>query len=174
MGDAFEKCSKGKPYLDTLGYVHVALGCFLGWVTMIENVMIGKCWLKKKLLIWWNGLRDLLLTLFSKDLHPRLKDLLSFPKLFKTSEKLLLVRNVMEMLGQIMLLYDELFEKNKVKYVDLVSFCSCHSLFNFLLSFFFIGCPRFYIKFQICTYPVYILATWIWRSKFATNFSRGN
>ncbi|XP_020238970.1 glutathione S-transferase U17 [Cajanus cajan] len=39
MEDAFEKCSKGKPFFggDMIGFLDIAFGCFLGWLSVIEH-----------------------------------------------------------------------------------------------------------------------------------------
>ncbi|KAI4328351.1 hypothetical protein L6164_020710 [Bauhinia variegata] len=40
MEDAFGKLSKGKPFFggDRIGFLDIAFGCFLGWLSVIENV----------------------------------------------------------------------------------------------------------------------------------------
>jgi glutathione S-transferase len=39
MEEAFEKCSKGKPFFggDMIGYLDIAFGSFLGWLSVIEH-----------------------------------------------------------------------------------------------------------------------------------------
>lgn len=50
MDDAFEKWSKGKPYFggDKIGYVDVVFGCFLGWLSVIENKYDRKVLIEEK------------------------------------------------------------------------------------------------------------------------------
>lgn len=38
--DTFTKCSKGKKFfgVDTIGYLDIALGCFLAWLRVIERI----------------------------------------------------------------------------------------------------------------------------------------
>ncbi|XP_057543223.1 glutathione S-transferase U18-like [Amaranthus tricolor] len=40
LEDAFEKCSKGKPYfnVDHIGYLDIALGSYLGWLRVVETM----------------------------------------------------------------------------------------------------------------------------------------
>lgn len=40
LEDAFEKCSKGKPFFsgDNIGYLDIALGCYLGWLRVVEKM----------------------------------------------------------------------------------------------------------------------------------------
>lgn len=40
LDDAFGKCSKGKPFFggDKIGYLDIALGCFLGWLKATEKM----------------------------------------------------------------------------------------------------------------------------------------
>lgn len=39
LEDAFIKCSKGKPFFggETIGYIDIAFGCFIGWLKFIEE-----------------------------------------------------------------------------------------------------------------------------------------
>ncbi|CAL5196957.1 unnamed protein product [Lathyrus oleraceus] len=50
MEDAFEKCSKGKPFFggDRIGYLDVAFGSFLGWLSVIENEYERKVLVEEK------------------------------------------------------------------------------------------------------------------------------
>ena len=40
LEDAFVKCSKGKAFFggDTIGYLDIALGCYLGWIRVTEKM----------------------------------------------------------------------------------------------------------------------------------------
>lgn len=40
--EAFEKCSKGRDFFggESVGYIDIALGCFLGWLKAVEK-MVG-------------------------------------------------------------------------------------------------------------------------------------
>lgn len=40
LEEAFEKCSKGKPFFggDQIGYLDIAFGCFLGWLKVTEKM----------------------------------------------------------------------------------------------------------------------------------------
>lgn len=42
LEEAFVKCSKGKDFFggDSIGYIDIALGCFLGWIRAME-MMLG-------------------------------------------------------------------------------------------------------------------------------------
>ncbi|CAK8561565.1 unnamed protein product [Lathyrus sativus] len=50
MEDAFEKCSKGEPFYggDRIGYLDVAFGSFLGWLSVIENEYNRKVLVEEK------------------------------------------------------------------------------------------------------------------------------
>ncbi|KAH7653239.1 Glutathione transferase protein [Dioscorea alata] len=57
LEEAFEKCSGGKPFFggETIGYVDIALGCYLGWLRATEK-LIGITFLdetKTPLLCHW-------------------------------------------------------------------------------------------------------------------------
>lgn len=38
LEDVFAKCSKGRPFFggDNIGYLDIALGCYLGWINVVE------------------------------------------------------------------------------------------------------------------------------------------
>lgn len=40
LEEAFEKCSKGKSFFggDSIGYLDIAFGCFLGWLRATEKI----------------------------------------------------------------------------------------------------------------------------------------
>lgn len=56
LEDGFVSCSKGKGFFggDSVGYVDIVLGCFLGWMRATEIVMDVKylddpgCWLGRR------------------------------------------------------------------------------------------------------------------------------
>ncbi|CAL9100548.1 unnamed protein product [Musa acuminata var. zebrina] len=57
LEEAFAKCSHGKEYFggDTIGYLDIALGCWLGWIKAVEEVNNIKFLDEKKvpLLVGW-------------------------------------------------------------------------------------------------------------------------
>ncbi|KAL6969523.1 Glutathione S-transferase U17 [Sarracenia purpurea var. burkii] len=83
--DAFAKCSKGKHFFggDTVGYLDIAFGCFLGWLRVLESTMAVKLLDETKTpgLVGWAERfysHDAI-----KDVLPQTEKLVAFAKMFK-------------------------------------------------------------------------------------------
>ena len=50
MEEAFDKCSKGRPFFggDRIGYLDIAFGSFLGWLSVIEHEYERKVLVEEK------------------------------------------------------------------------------------------------------------------------------
>ncbi|XP_073101745.1 glutathione S-transferase U17-like [Elaeis guineensis] len=58
LEDRFKNCSRGKDFFggDTIGYLDIALGCYLGWIRAVEEIVGVKLLDEKKtpLLVGWS------------------------------------------------------------------------------------------------------------------------
>ena len=58
LEDRFKNCSRGKDFFggDTIGYLDIALGCYLGWIRAVEEIVGVKLRDEKKtpLLVGWS------------------------------------------------------------------------------------------------------------------------
>ena len=85
LEDAFEKCSKGKPFFngDTIGYLDIAFGCIVGWLHATGR-MFNVVWLNQEktpnLLAWAEKFcaDDAV-----KDVMPEIEKLLEFAEIMK-------------------------------------------------------------------------------------------
>ncbi|CAI9779337.1 unnamed protein product [Fraxinus pennsylvanica] len=92
---AFVKCSKGKPFFggDNVGYLDIALGCYMGWMKATE-ILIGVKWLDE---INNPGLAEWAERFYShsaiKDVMPETSKLVEIYKMYQARRNQLLVDN---------------------------------------------------------------------------------
>ncbi|KAK1362933.1 glutathione S-transferase U17-like [Heracleum sosnowskyi] len=57
LEDAYTKCSKGKVFFggEKIGYLDIALGCFLGWLRVTENWVNNVKLIDETILLGWSS-----------------------------------------------------------------------------------------------------------------------
>ncbi|CAL9752123.1 unnamed protein product [Musa acuminata subsp. burmannicoides] len=89
LEEAFTKCSHGKEYFggDTIGYLDIALGCWLGWIKAVEEVSSIKFLDEKKvpLLVGWaeRFLQDKAV----KEVTPEIDEFVQYAKMILASAR---------------------------------------------------------------------------------------